>query len=1025
MINYDGDNTSSSEDVSDCEISSEDAFDFELSFPQLSDYNPQNKMNDMEANSDEIKMINNCAYYTDTTFNDSVKLHNKLSVLHFNSQSLNKKIDNIKDYLSQFTSPFNIIAVSETWMSDNKGTDLTMTGYEMFYTNRKDKRSGGVALYIDRKLDCKSIENMSLAVEGVLECVTVEITLEKRNKILVSCVYRTSGSDISVFKDWIEKLFSLSTKHDIILCGDYNIDLLKVNNEKSIKDFIDSMLSNNLYPLITRPTRVTVRSTTLIDNIFTNIINNEIISGILVSDISDHFPVFMVYNVNCKTSKENNYSYSRIKTEQTLTDLKNDLAHYNWDFIYDELDINIAYNSFLEVFITLYYKHCPKRKLRKKNDSSVPWMTKGLLNACKKKNNLYKKLIKNRTSEAELKYKKYKNKLTSILREAKKDYYAELLNSKRNDIQGIWNTLNNVMGRGFCGSTYPEYFEENGKVIANKNEIVERFNSFFVSIGPELAKKIPTDNNPVRNLIETNSNSMFLSPTDENEVLETIRKFKNKTSQDIDDIDMKTVKYVAEAIARPFAHICNLSFQYGQFPSKMKIARVIPLYKSGDKHCFSNYRPVSLLPQFSKILEKLFNSRLQKFVEKNNLLSDCQYGFRQGRSTSLALIDLVEEITKCIERKKHVIGLFIDLQKAFDTIDHEILVNKMEKYGIRGLSQNWIQSYLEDRQQFVHINQHKSSFKNILCGVPQGSILGPTLFSLYINDISKISNQIKFILFADDTNILCSGEDLQKLILDITHEMQTLMNWFNVNKLSLNLKKTKLMCFGYQKIDIPVHIMINNTNIERVQQNVFLGVIIDEKLSWKPHINYLCSKVAKCVGVMKRCSLVLNQKSLLILYNSFIMAYLNYCLEVWGNCYKTNLLALIVLQKRAIRIAHKVKYKDHTRPLFLMSFSLRLDDMVNYKIVQIMYKASKKILPDNIQCLFHDRDAHHSYNLRGTNQFYQAYARTNLKSRSTSERGITLWNKLSEEIKNSKSLTHFKIMFKQHVMLKYQKESND
>lgn len=518
---------------------------------------------------------------------------------------------------------------------------------------------------------------------------------------------------------------------------------------------------------------------------------------------------------------------------------------------------------------------------------------------------------------------------------------------------------------------------------------------------------------------------MFLSPTDEYEVLETIKKCKNKTSQDIDDIDMTTVKYVAKAIARPFTYICNLSFQYGQFPSKMKIARVLPLYKSGDKHCFSNYRPVSLLPQFSKILEKLFNSRLQKFVEKNNLLSDCQYGFRQGRSTSLALIDLIEEIIKCIERKKYVFGLFIDLQKAFDTIDHNILMNKMEKYGIRGFSQNWLRSYLEDRQQFVHINQHKSSLKNILCGVPQGSILGPTLFLLYINDISKISKKMKFILFADDTNILCSGEDLQKLIFDITQEMQTLMNWFNVNKLSLNLKKTKLMCFGFRKINTPVHIMINNTNIERIKQHGFLGVIIDEKLSWKPHINCLRSKVAKCVGVMKRCSLVLNQKSLFILYNSFIMAYLNYCLEVWGNCYKTNLLPLIVLQKRAIRIAHKVKYNDHTSPLFFKSFNLRLDDMVNYKIAQIMYKASKEILPDNIQGLFHDRDAHHSYNLRGTNQFYQTYVRTTLKSRSTSGRGITLWNKLSEEIKHSKSLTHFKKMFKRHVMLKYQKESTD
>lgn len=271
------------------------------------------------------------------------------------------------------------------------------------------------------------------------------------------------------------------------------------------------------------------------------------------------------------------------------------------------------------------------------------------------------------------------------------------------------------------------------------------------------------------------------------------------------------------------------------------------------------------------------------------------------------------------------------MQKAFDTIDHSILLNKLDKYGIRGIPQNWLQSYLEDRQQFVQVAQHKSAYRNILCGVPQGSILGPTLFLLYINDICNVSKIMKFILFADDTNILCSGENLKQLLLEITQELHKLKNWFNINKLSLNLKKTKCMLFGNRRNDTPVKITINETIIDRVQQNVFLGVVIDEKLSWKPHISYLRSKVAKCVGVMKRCSFVLNQNALFILYHSFIMSYLNYCLEVWRNCYKTNLLPLVTLQKRAIRIVYKVKYNDHTNPFFFKSFNLKLLDLVRYK----------------------------------------------------------------------------------------------
>lgn len=372
-------------------------------------------------------------------------------------------------------------------------------------------------------------------------------------------------------------------------------------------------------------------------------------SGLLLNDISDHLPVFMVYDMNCKLIKEDSVSYRRIKTKQSLQDLKDDLAYYDWEFIYNESDVNAAYNSFLEIFITLYNKHCPIRKSRKKKESNTPCMTKGLLNACKKKNGLHKQFLKYKTSEAELKYKKYKNKL-SILRESKKEYYTKLLNIKKNNIRDMWKTLNNIIGGG-NSPCYPEFFVEDGKIISDKEEIVDHCNSFFVNIGPELARKIPSETEPLCNLIELNSKSMFLTPTDENEVLETIRKCNNKTSQDVDGIDMKTIRNVAEVIVRPFTYICNLSFQSAQFPSKMKIAKVIPLFKSGDKHCFTNYRPVSLLPEFSKILEKLFNSRLQNFVEKYNLLSNSQYGFRHGCSTSLALIDLVEEITNSIEKK--------------------------------------------------------------------------------------------------------------------------------------------------------------------------------------------------------------------------------------------------------------------------------------------------------------------------------------------------------------------------------------
>uniref|UniRef100_A0A3Q3LLQ2 Reverse transcriptase domain-containing protein n=1 Tax=Labrus bergylta TaxID=56723 RepID=A0A3Q3LLQ2_9LABR len=382
--------------------------------------------------------------------------------------------------------------------------------------------------------------------------------------------------------------------------------------------------------------------------------------------------------------------------------------------------------------------------------------------------------------------------------------------------------------------------------IDNMDDAVNGFNNYFVNVGPILAEKISVSVRSDKNydFIDINPKSMFLTAVEESEIIEIVYKCKNKTSTDYNDIDMRIVKQVIHGIAKPLTHICNLSFKTGKFPRKMKIAKVIPLYKTGDKHHFTNYRPVSLLPQFSKILEKLFADRLNKFINKHNLLTDSQYGFRPNRSTSLAVIELIEKITNSLDQKNYAAGVFIDLKKAFDTINHDRLINKLERYGIRGVVLNWLRSYLHNRQQFVKLGEYTSSCLDIACGVPQGSVLSPFLFILYINDICKTSNILQFVLFADDTNIFCTGEDLQQLLELITSEMSKLKRWFDNNKLSLNLSKTKIMLFGNCNLNNDVNVKIDGVNIERVYVNKFLGVTIDHKLCWKPHIKHVKSKLS-------------------------------------------------------------------------------------------------------------------------------------------------------------------------------------
>ena len=442
-------------------------------------------------------------------------------------------------------------------------------------------------------------------------------------------------------------------------------------------------------PLITHPTRITAHTSTLIDNIFTNNVSSRSISGLLFTDISDHLPVFSISPQDMNYFDNTNEKITfRDKNKININKFIEQLGSVKWSQLENYNDPYNSYNTFLVKYTEIYNNCFPLRRIKLKHQKiDKPWLSKGLLRSIKTKNKLYKQYLNDPTLPNELTYKKYKNKLTHSLRIAKSLYYTKRLEDEKSNIKSTWKILNEVINKKRSKLTFPSSFKEGNTEITDPMEIANRFCNYFSNIGPNLAKKIQSASSSYQNsLVGQYPNSIFFNPATENEIVEISKSFQSKKTHGYDKIPMLIIKQTINLISEPLTHIINLSITHGIVPNEMKIARVIPLFKAGDKTLFTNYRPISILPSFSKFLERVIYSRMLNYLNKNSILSKNQYGFRKNHSTSLALLDLYDKISLAIDRKEFAVGVFLDLSKAFDTLDHNILFEKLAHYGIRGVA---------------------------------------------------------------------------------------------------------------------------------------------------------------------------------------------------------------------------------------------------------------------------------------------------------------------------------------------------
>ena len=837
-------------------------------------------------------------------------------------------------------------------------------------------------------------------------------------------------SHLSTLLDEVTKKFS------IILCGDVNIDISPAKPNTIAKDYNNLLLSYGCMNLINRYTRICTNvngqtSRTVIDHMSTNIDSNKVKSGVIYYEISDHLPIFGVFNLTIERLRRQTHIFRRFYDNSGKRRFLNDIEQSMQTFLNDNCNsledpdkvLPRLYISQLKISEDRAF---PLRKLSKKVSKKFrkSWMTTGILKSMERRDKLFREQLGKNDTQLSNTYEKYRNKVNRICNAAKDLELFDSFKDIVNDPKKVWCQLNKkFLNKKHCSSALPSEIVDCDNKIHDKNGIANKLNEHFVNKGHILASKLPNAEVPILHSMKPR-NSEFITNWErvlDQEIVDTIRKYiLIVKSSGCDGLPAVLIKWSAQFIAPVLSLLFNKFIELGKYPNLLKMARVIALHKGGDRSKVDNYRPISVLTHINKIFEKLLHARLNDFITKHDILENNQYGFRKGHSTSHGITHLHETIIESIEKKKICVALFIDLKSAFDAINHEILIQKLDHYGIRGQALELLSSYLKDRKQFIKSDDIKSEILRVLCGVPQGSVLGPLLFIIYINDIVRTS-RLGCLLFADDAVLTSCNDSLKHLEKHFNIEIQKLHRWFVANKLTLNLSKTKFILFSKKrekKAKVKkFKIKINNYNIKQVSEMKYLGVILDNKLNWHNHLQYLSTKIAKGSGIIYKLRNKVPQSVLLLLYHSLVGTYLRYGISSWGSAKTTALLKLQSLQNKVVRyITNSSPYTNVTQKYKDLGI-LKIDEVYFLEVAKFMFRRTNEMLPSTFDEYFSNIEHYHHTRTKSRSMYVLPKPRTDLGKQSVKFTGIKIWSEIPS-IKTATSLDNFSDMLKKYLAQK-------
>ena len=781
---------------------------------------------------------------------------NQLKIIHLNTQSMVSTFDELLVTIKEY--PFDVIAMSETWLKDNPHllNYVTIPGYSQVFRNREKIRGGGVGFYIREGIMFKrrmDIEN----VEPDLEHIWLEVDGRNRHsKMLLGVIYRSESMDN--FSSWIEKtenlLSHLTTIWDglLVLTGDMNVDLGKPNATNA-KQYTDMLESFNLHQHVNKPTRITSTSQTLIDHIISNMPNRITHCDVLpCPTISDHDAPYACINVRvCRF--EPRYKFLRNEKRFNEQLFVEDFSMLPLDIVYGIDDPDEKLEIFTTMFKSCLGKHAPLRRV-KITRPPAPWLNTDDIRQLQKERDRLRQLAHKTnppSTNVWSEFREVRNKIKTKIKKVKRCFYEKVLSSRKP--KELWQTIHRLL-------------HPNPQPIRADPNLL---NKHFSSTSQRLLNSKPNTPDELHNLINSlppncNTDTFNLRFVTYNEVLNNLKSMRSDCSTGVDQIPVKFLKPVADLIASPLTHIINSFISCSSFPTAWKIGRISPIPKIDQPTESDHYRPISILPVLSKVFERLILQQMSVYLNQQDILQKSITGFRKGHSTSTVLLRIRDDIIKAMKKGEVTLIAFADFSKAFDTVDYSIVLRKLHAIGFSPSSLNWVLNYLTSRKQFVQINDKQSDLESVHFGIPQGSILGPVLFNLYVNDLQGTASGCCCFQYADDTTVYnhCSPKDLRPGIQNITNTIRNLELWAADSNLLLNGEKTKQMLVTSPQMsrihdlgEIVPPVVVKGRKLNRVKIFKLLGTWFNEHLKWSDHVKKV---VSSCYGVLSTLRKVKN-----------------------------------------------------------------------------------------------------------------------------------------------------------------------